>query len=84
MPACSQPPTLRDSSQTSQKIDFGFSLTNVHDGQTHDEPAMGCDKGTSDEEEEEEEDDENPDEDEDARGNAEDKAADVMDDSGMR
>ncbi len=45
---------------------------------------MGCDKGTSDEEEEEEEDDENPDEDEDARGNAEDKAADVMDDSGMR
>ena len=82
MPACLQPPTLRGSSQTSQKIDFGFSLTNVHDGQTHDESAMGGDKGTADEEDEE--DDENPDEDEDARGNAEDKAADVMDDSGMR
>ncbi len=43
---------------------------------------MGGDKGTADKEDEE--DDENPDEDEDALGNAEDKEADVMDDSGMR
>ena len=67
---------MRGSSQTSQNIDFGFSLTNVHDGHIHDVSRMGGAEGMDEEEDEDEEDDANGDEDED--GNA----AEVMADSG--
>lgn len=55
---------------------------NVHDGHIHDESDTGGDKGTDNEDDEE--DDRNPDEDEDELGNAEDRAAEAMSDSGLR